>query len=61
MTGEIHMSVLVTGELRTVEFNENFASYESRSSHWKCSVKKGVRWNFCNIHRKTPVPESLFQ
>ena len=29
ITGEIHMSGLVTGELRTVEFNKNFTSCKS--------------------------------
>ena len=29
-----------------------------RSSHQRCSVKKGVLKNFAKSHRKTPVPES---
>ena len=38
---------------------------KSRSSHQRCSkeniiVKKAVLNKFCNIYRKTPVPESLF-
>ena len=32
---------------------------KSRSSPRRCSVKKGVL-KFCNIHRKAPVLESLF-
>ena len=32
-----------------------------RSSHRKCSVKKGALKKFLKIHRKTPVPESLFK
>ena len=32
----------------------------SRSSHQRCSIKKAVLKNFCNIHRKIPVLESLF-
>ena len=32
----------------------------NKSSHWRCSVKKGVLRNFSNIHRKTPVPETFF-
>ena len=31
-----------------------------RSSPRRCSVKKGVLKNFAKIHRKAPVPESLF-
>ena len=31
-----------------------------RSSRSGCSIKKGVHNFFCKIHRKTPVPESLF-
>ena len=31
-----------------------------RSSHRRCSVKKGLLKKFRKIHRKTPVPESLF-
>ena len=31
-----------------------------RSSHRRCSVKKGVLRNFTKFTRKTPVPESLF-
>ena len=26
----------------------------------KCFSKKGLFQNFCKLHRKTPVPESLF-
>ena len=38
---------------------------KSRSSHQTCSkeniiVKKAVLNKFCNIYKKTPVPESLF-
>ena len=32
----------------------------SRSSHQKCSVKKGVLKNFANVTGKNPVLESLF-
>ena len=32
-----------------------------KSSHWRCSVRKGVLRNFAKIHRKTPVPESFFK
>ena len=32
----------------------------SRSSHQRCSIKKAVLKKFCNIHRKIPVLESLF-
>ena len=31
----------------------------SRSSHQRCSVKKGVLKNLCKFNRKTPVSESL--
>ena len=31
-----------------------------RSSHRRCSVRKGALRNFAKIPRKTPVPESLF-
>ena len=30
-----------------------------RSNHWRCSMKKVVLKSFVNIHRKTPVLESL--
>ena len=30
-----------------------------RSSHWRCSIKEAAG-TFCNIHRKTPAPESPF-
>ena len=30
-----------------------------RSIHWRCSIKEAAG-TFCNIHRKTPAPESLF-
>ena len=33
---------------------------KSRSSHQRCSIKKAILKNFCSIHRKTPVSESLF-
>ena len=36
----------------------NSSSY-IKSSHWRCSVKR-CSWKFRKIHRKTPVPESLF-
>ena len=29
------------------------------SSHWKCSIKKTILKNFCNIHKKTPMLENL--
>ena len=28
-----------------------------RSSHWRCSLKKGVLKNFCKIYRKKKLPE----
>ena len=31
-----------------------------KSGHQKCSIKKPVLKNFRNIHRKTPLIESLF-
>ena len=31
-----------------------------RSSHWRCSIKKGFLKKIRKIHWKTPVPESLF-
>ena len=31
----------------------------NRSSHYRCSLRKGVL-KIRKIHRKTPVPESLF-
>ena len=31
-----------------------------RSSHWRCSVKKGVLKNLANFEGKKPVLESLF-
>ena len=34
---------------------------ESQKQHRKCSVKKGALKKFLKIHRKTPVPESLFK
>ena len=34
--------------------------WQFRCSHRRCSIKKGVRKKFCKIHRKTPLPESLF-
>ena len=37
--------------------NEKDKSF--RSSHWRCSLKKVVL-EILQIHRKTPVPESLF-
>ena len=33
----------------------------ARSSHQRCSLRKGVLRNLPIIHRKTPVPESLFK
>ena len=36
----------------------NFSKF--RSSHRRCSAKKGVLKNFCKFHRKTPMLESLF-
>ena len=38
--------------------SDSLAPY--RSSHQSCSMKKGILTNFCEIHRKTPLPESLF-
>ena len=32
--------------------------FSCRSSHWRCSVKKGVL-KFRKFHRKTPVLDSL--
>ena len=32
-----------------------------RGSHWRYSIKKICSQKFCNIHRKTPVLESLFK
>ena len=37
-----------------------FTQFTVRSSHQRCSLKKGVLRNFTKITRKTPVPESLF-
>ena len=37
--------------------NEKVKSF--RSSHWRCSLKK-VFLEILQIHRKTPVPESVF-
>ena len=36
-----------------------FRQRNYRSSHWRCSVKKKCSQKFKNIHRKTPVLESL--
>ena len=33
---------------------------QCRSSHRMCSIKKVILGNFAKIHRKTPVPETLF-
>ena len=33
---------------------------KNRNSHRKCSIQKIVLKNFAKIHRKTPVPESIF-
>ena len=35
-------------------------TYLNRSSHRRCSIKKSCSKKFRNIHRKTPVLESLF-
>ena len=47
-----------------LKFSDTCGSWSSpktdRSSHQSCSVKKGVLRNFAKIHRKTSVPESLF-
>ena len=37
-----------------------FQSKITRSNHRRCSIKKVVLKNFANIHKKTPLLQSLF-
>ena len=41
-----------------VGFSRGGDDYMLRSSHQRCSVRKGVLRNLPKIHRKTPVPDS---
>ena len=43
---------------RRYQVNFLMFCFKYRSSHQRCSMKKGVLKNFHKIHRKTPVPES---
>ena len=46
-------------KFRSVRFSSSKFLLTFRSSHRRCSVRIGALRNFA-IHRKTPVPESLF-
>ena len=46
-------------KFRSVGFSSSKFLLTFRSNHRRCSVRIGVLRNFA-IHRKTPVPESLF-
>ena len=50
---------LLTAWLRFTEYQSNFKT-QNKSSHQRCSIKIGVLKIFCKIHRKTPMPDSLF-
>ena len=48
------------GFLWTLQNFEKDLFYRNRSSHQRCSVRKGVLKNFFKIQRETSVSESLF-
>ena len=60
---EFHANAIIN-DLTVCSFNNPLHDVAQtrlfRSSHQRCSVRKGVLKKFHKIQRKTPVPESLF-
>ena len=51
---------LIVGEIKSIMLKVWKLKSRNRSSHPEMFSRKGVLRYFGEIHRKTPVPESLF-
>ena len=52
---------LISLKIPYCELNEMISKHSlNRSSHRRCSARKGILKKLSTSHKKTPVPESLF-